>query len=304
MGTGRVLITGGTGFIGRALSVELAAAGYEVVVVSRDPARVAGLPEAVRLERWDGSTAAGWGGLVDGAFGVVNLAGDNIGAGRWSAAKKRRLRDSRLRAGHAVVEAVRAANRQPQVVIQASAVGYYGDRGDEVLDETSRPGRGFLAETCVAWEASTAAVQELGVRHVVARSGIVLGREDGALPRLVLPYRVFVGGPLGDGRQWMPWIHLADEIAALRFLLEQEAGGAFNLTAPQPLPNAEFGRSLASVLHRPSVFRVPQFVLRAALGEMSEIVLAGQRALPHGLLALGFGFRFNEARAALVDLLD
>ena len=274
-------------------------------MVSRDPARVVGLPETVRLAGWDGSTSGGWGGLVDGALGLVNLAGDNIGAGRWSAAKKRRVRESRLRAGQAVVAAVGAANRRPEVVIQASAVGYYGDRGDEMLDESSSPGAGFLAETCVAWESSTAAVRGLGVRHVVVRSGIVLGREDGALPRLVLPYRGFVGGPLGDGRQWMPWIHLADEVAALRFLLEQpEARGAFNLSAPHPLTNAEFGRCLASVLHRPNVFRVPQFVLRAVLGEMSEVVLAGQRAMPRGLLALGFRFRFDEALAGLIDLLD
>lgn len=299
-----VLITGGAGFLGRPLAAELVAGGYEVVVLSRDPRRVSGLASGVGVERWDGSTAQGWGGLADGAFGIVNLAGDNIGAGRWTPAKKRRIRDSRLRAGAAVVAAVSAARRKPSVLVQASAVGYYGNRGDEMLSEASPPGQGFLADTCLAWEASTAAVEELGVRRAVARTGIVLSLSGGALPKLVLPYRLLAGGPMGDGRQWMPWIHLADEIAGLRFLLERDgARGPFDLTAPQPLTNAEFGATVGAVLHRPSRLRVPAFALRGLLGEMSDLVLDGQRALPTRLLDLGFGFRFAAARAALEDVL-
>ncbi len=303
MGNGRILIAGGTGFLGRPLAATLARNGYEVVVLTRDPATAKPIAGG-RLAAWDGSTAEGWGALADGAYAIVNLAGDNIGEGRWTQAKKQRVIASRLHAGAAIVAAVSAARRKPAVLLQASAVGYYGDRADEELADDAPAGSGFLAETCVAWEASTAAVEAQGVRRAVARTGVVLDMAGGALPKIALPYRLGAGGPMGTGRQWMPWIHLHDEIAALAFLLETAtARGAFNVCAPHPLRNAELGQEIGRVLHRPSLLPAPTFALRLALGEMSALVLQSQRCIPAKLLALGFTFRFPEAAAALRDAL-
>ncbi len=300
----RVIITGGTGLIGRALAADLAAGGHEVILLSRAPERVTGLPTGGRAVGWDGHTAAGWGPLADGARAIVNLAGENLGAARWTAERKRRIRDSRLNAGQAVVQAVQAAGRVPRVVVQASAVGYYGPQGDQELAEEAPPGSDFLARLCVEWEASTAPVEAMGVRRVVIRSGVVLHAMEGALPRMLLPFKLFVGGPLGSGRQWISWMHIADEAAAIRFLIEkEEAAGAFNLTTPHPLTNADFGRVVGRVLGRPAWMPAPAFALRLALGEMATVVLDGQRVVPRRLLALGFAFRFPEAEAALRNLL-
>jgi len=300
----RIIITGGTGLIGRALAANLAADGHEVILLSRAPGRVTGLPAGVRAEGWDGRTAAGWGPLADGAQAVVNLAGENLGAARWTAERKRRIHESRLNAGRAVVQAVQSAGRAPRVVIQSSAVGYYGPQGDRELAEETPPGSDFLAQLCVEWEASTAPLEAMGVRRAVIRSGVVLHASDGALPRMLLPFKLFVGGPLGSGRQVLSWIHIADEVAAIRFLLETEAAaGPFNLAAPQSLTNAEFGRVVGRVLGRPAWMPAPAFALRLALGEMATVVLDGQRAVPRRLLALGFAFRFPEAETALRDLL-
>lgn len=300
----RVIITGGTGLIGRALAASLAGDGHEVIVLSRDSRRHTDLPAGVQVERWDGRTAAGWGPLADGADAIVNLAGENIGAARWTAERKERIRRSRLDAGRAVVEAVAAAGRKPRVVIQASAVGYYGPRGDEELSEEAPPGEDFLALLCVEWEASTAAVEAQGVRRAVIRSGLVFSTAGGSLPRLLLPFRFFVGGPLGSGRQWYSWIHIADEVAAIRFLIANEAArGPFNLCAPNPLTNAELARVIGRVMGRPSFLPTPAFALRLAFGEMAAAVLTGQRVVPARLLQLGFSFRFPTAEAALRDLL-
>ncbi len=299
----RIIITGGTGLIGRALAAELAAAGYEVVVLSRDPLRARGLPPGVRAGKWDGRTAQGWGSRADGAYAIVNLAGENLAGGRWTAARKERIRQSRLNAGQAVVEAVRAAERKPAVVVQASGIGYYGPRGDEEVTEEAPPGSDFLGRLAVEWEASTAPVEVLGVRRVVIRTGVVLSAEGGALPRLALPFRFFLGGPLGSGRQWTPWIHIADEVGAIRFLVEQEgARGPYNLAAPHPVTNRELARALGRVLHRPAWLPVPAPALQLALGEMSAVLLTGQRAVPKRLLEAGFVFRFPEVEAALQDL--
>lgn len=298
----RVLISGGSGLLGRALSAELAAAGDEVILLSRRPAAVRGLPAGVRAEAWDGKTAAGWGALVEGAA-VVHLAGENIGAGRWTKAQKQRLYGSRIRSGEAVLAAVELAAVKPRVLLQASAVGYYGPCGDELITEASGAGRGFLAEVAKDWEAVTADVEALGVRRAVLRTGVVLSLAGGALPRMALPFRLFAGGRMGDGRQWLPWIHLADAVAAMRFLLtREEARGPFNLTAPNPTTYRDFARTLGRVLHRPSFLPAPAFALRLALGEMADIILTGQRAVPERLLALGFTFRFTELEAALEDL--
>jgi uncharacterized protein len=310
----RVIITGGTGFIGRQLAEELLTNGYEVVALSRNPDTANGLPDSVRIERWDARTSVGWGSLadgvgVDGGVTIVNLAGENLaGEGflpsRWTDERKARLRDSRINAGKAVVEAVEQAAVKPRVVIQSSGIGHYGSRDDKVLTEEDPAGNDFLARLTVDWEASTARVTTFGVRHVSIRSAVVLSLEEGALKRLILPFRLFVGGPMGSGKQGFPWIHPADEVGAIRFLIEHEAAnGPYNLVAPEALTFAQFGVKLARVLGRPYWLPLPAFALRAALGEVSSTVLEGQLAQPKKLLDMGYKFKFPSADAALRDVI-
>jgi len=305
----RVIVTGGTGLIGRALSASLASDGHEVLVLSRDPARARNLPEGVQAVRWDARTAEGWGHLAEGAWAIVNLAGASIaGEGlvpkRWTPARKDLIRQSRLQAGRAVVEAVARAKEKPRVVVQASGIGYYGPRGSEVVTEEDPPGRDFLAGVARDWEAVTAPVEEWDVRRVVIRTAVVLSREGGVLPLMLLPFRFFVGGPLGSGHQWVPWIHIADEVRAIRFLMEREdARGPFNLASPNPVTNEDLSRIAGRVLRRPSFVRTPAFALRLALGELATILLDGQRAAPKRLQALGFTFQFPDLEGALRDLL-
>ncbi|HMB55061.1 MAG TPA: TIGR01777 family oxidoreductase [Thermoanaerobaculia bacterium] len=300
----RILITGGSGLIGRALTADLAAAGYEVVVLSRSPEKVTGLPENARAAGWDGDTADGWGPLADGALGIVHLAGESIAEGRWTDEKKRRIRASRVDSSHAVLAAIERAAEKPRFLLQGSAVGYYGDRGSETLDEESSPGEGFLPEVCVEWEAATEPAEEMGVRRALLRTGLVLAADGGALAKMVPPYKLGLGGPLGSGEQYMPWIHLDDEVGALRFLVEHaDASGPFNLTAPNPVTNATFSAALARTLGRPNLLRAPKFALRLAFGEMADALLQGQRALPAALERIGYRFRFPEIGPALADLL-
>jgi uncharacterized protein (TIGR01777 family) len=306
----RTIITGGTGLIGRALAANLAADGHEAILLSRNPERATGLPQGVRAERWDAHTAAGWGHLVEGADAVVNLAGANLaGEGffpsRWTAERKRLIRDSRVNAGRAVVRAIEQASNKPHVVVQSSGVGYYGFRGDEEITADDQPGDDFLARIASDdWEPSTAPVEEMGVRRAIIRSGAVLDAHEGALPRLVLPFRLFVGGPMGSGKQWFSWIHIRDEVAAIRFLIEnKEASGPFNLTAPNPLTNAQFARVLGRVMGRPARIPIPAFAMRLAFGEVVGVLLEGQRVIPQRLLELGFTFQFPDAEAALRDVL-
>jgi uncharacterized protein len=304
----RVVITGGLGLIGRALARDLSenggGAGHDIVVLTRDPDRAGRLPPGVRAAKWDGKTAQGWSALLDADTAIVHLAGESIAEGRWTAEKKRRIRDSRVVSGQAVMDAIREAPARPRVLIQSSAVGYYGPHGDEVIPEDAPPGRDFLAEICKEWEASTAEAEGLGVRRALARTGIVLARDGGALPVMSLPFKMMIGGPIGDGRQWVPWIHIEDEVGALRFLLEREdAHGPFNLTAPHPVTNRELTRALARALGRPGFLPAPGFALRIALGEMADMVLQGQRAVPSRLRELGFTYRWPELEPALRNLL-
>lgn len=305
----RIIITGGSGLIGRQLTADLAQAGYQVVVLSRNPARVQGMPPEVDVVQWDARTAEGWGVLAEGARAIVNLAGENLaGTGfipkRWTPERKDRILQSRLRAGEAVVQAVETAGQRPAVVVQSSGIGYYGHRGDEVLTEASPPGSDWLAQLAVQWEAVTAPVEGMGVRRVVIRTAGVFSDEGGVLPRTALPFRLFVGGPMGNGRQWVPWIHIEDEARAIRFLIESKrAAGPFNLVAPEVVTNRELSRVLGQVLHRPAFVPLPGFLLRLAFGEMADLLLKGQRAVPQRLEELGFSFRFGELRATLHDLL-
>jgi uncharacterized protein (TIGR01777 family) len=304
----RILITGGTGLIGLPLSAELANAGHEIILLSRSPEKAKGLPQGVRAERWDARTAEGWGPLADGAGAIINLAGESIAGdnpitGRWTDKRKRGILDSRVNAGRAVVEAVRAARQKPGAVIQASAVGYYGPHGDESITEDTPPGSDFLGTVCVAWEASTAEVETMGVRRAVARTGILLAKGGGAFPPLKMITNLGGAGPIGSGRQVWPWIHMADEIAALRHLLESNASGPYNLSAPNPATNREFFKTLAKVMHRPAILPTPAFALRLMAGELADaLLLTGQRQLPKKLERDGFKFRYTELEPALRDL--
>ncbi len=306
----RVIITGGTGLIGRNLAASLVNNHHEVIVLSRHPKQAVGLPTGVQVVGWDARTAQGWGQLADGADAIVNLAGESIGGAglipaRWTDARKQRILQSRLDAAHAVVQAVEAAAHKPRVVVQASAVGYYGATGDNLITETHAVGNDFLAQVCVQWENASAPLDDMGVRRVVIRTGLVLSPDEGVLPRLMLPFRFFAGGALGSGQQWYPWIHCDDVTRAIRFLIARDdATGSFNLTAPDPLTNHDFSRILGRVMHRPAILPVPAFALRLALGEMATLVLDGQRALPQKLSESGFSFRFTELAAALRDLLQ
>ncbi len=298
-----VLVAGGSGFIGRMLVPALAARGFHPLVLSRrrSAAREADTPVAT----WDGRSAGPWAAFVEGAFGIVNLSGVNIGSGRWTSRRRRAILASRVEPGRAIVEAVATSAVKPRVVIQASGVGFYGDRGDDLLDESSPAGTGFLADVVKAWEDSTRDVEGMGVRRAVTRSAPVFGRGGGVLGRLALPFRFFVGGPLGRGRQWMPWVHAADEVGAIVHLLENESlSGVFNVVAPRPLRERDLCRLIGRALRRPCWAPVPAPALRAVFGRMArETVLVSQRVLPRRLEASGYRFAFPEPWDALRDLL-
>ena len=302
----RTIITGGTGLIGSHLAEGLLQDGHEVILLSRSPEKkTSQTPRGISIVGWDARTADGWGQLVDGADAIVNLAGENLSAKRWTASQKHKILQSRLNAGQAVVEAVRQAKKKPGVLIQASGVNYYGPHGDEKITEESLPGDDFLSKTVVAWEASTEPVESMGVRRVVTRSGVVLSMEGVALPRIVMPFRFFVGGSIGSGEQWMSWTHIEDEVSAIRFLIaNQDASGVFNLTSPNPVKYKDLARIVGEVMHRPSWIPVPAFAVRLLFGEMSTVVLDGQRVLPERLLDLGYDLKYHYLKPALEDLLS
>ena len=307
-----ILMSGGTGLIGQALTKELLAQGHQVTILSRSPQKYEAAMPGATLVKWDGRTSAGWGHLLEGTQAVINLAGTSIaGDGltgilsrRWGAEYKRSIDQSRIDAGQAIVQAVAMAEKKPRVLVQASAVGYYGPRGNEDVTEDSPSGTDFLAQVCVHWENSTKPVEEMGVRRVITRTGLILTEEGGILPIMLLPFRMFVGGPVGSGRQVVSWIHMQDEVQAILHLLENEtAHGVYNLTAPKPVTYAEFGKTAGQVMRRPSFVPVPGFALKLVLGEKSMLVLEGQRVIPARLLASGYNFSYSELEPALQELL-
>lgn len=294
----KILVTGGTGFLGRALARSFLADGHEVIALARHTPRSA-LPEGMRFVQWDGRTTAGWGGIIDEIDVVLNLAGRSLASWPWTKRMKREFLESRVHAGHAVTEAIQQARHRPRVLVQSSGINHYGLRGDTATEATP-PGDDFPARLTVEWEASTRRVEELGVRRVITRSAVVLARRSGLLPLMALPVRLFIGGPLAGGKQAMPWIHVEDEVGAVRFLADDEsAAGAFNLTAPEPTSSAEFMRALARSLHRPYWFPTPGFLLRLVLGEMNVMVTEGRYSRPDRLLEQGYHFRFPRLEDAL-----
>jgi len=298
-----LVIAGGSGLIGSALANSFLADGYQVSILTRHPDKVR-LPQGASAVGWDGHTVASWGELMNHADAVLNLAGKRLSSWPWTRQKFLQFWTSRVDAGRALVAAIGAASSRPPVFVQASGINYYGPHGLETVTEADAAGTDSLAELSLAWEASTEPVEALGVRRVITRSAVVLARDDGILPLYALPASLFVGGRFGNGRQGLSWIHLEDEVAAMRFLIEnQEASGAFNLTSPHPVSSAEFLRMVASVLHRPFWLPLPAFILQLVLGKMSTLLLEGAYPLPKRLLDLGFHFRFEDAEAALRDLL-
>jgi uncharacterized protein (TIGR01777 family) len=308
-----VLITGGTGLIGWALSGELLKKGHQVTILSRNPQQHQAAMPGVKMVKWNGRTPEGWGHLIESADAVVSLAGASI-AGEsvsdiltqhWNDESKQRIRQSRLHAGQAIVQAIEAAEKKPRVLLQASAVGYYGPHSSEDVTEASPPGSDFLAQVCLDWENSSKLVETMGVRRVITRTGLVLSKEGGILPIMLLPFRFFAGGPVGSGRQGISWIHIQDEIEAIIYLLENEsAQGSYNLCAPTPVTNAQFGKTVGQVLQRPSRIPAPAFALKLLLGEKATLVLDGQLALPTRLLEAGYNFAFTDLEPALRDLLS
>lgn len=292
----RILVAGGSGFLGRRLAAALSEQGHDVWVLTRSPRDRGDL-------RWsadDRDTA--WTTTLPGTDAVVNLAGTSIAGGRWTAARKAAIRDSRVHATRAIVEALDRTGT-PAVLLSSSAVGYYGNRGDQPLSEDASPGSDFLAGVCRDWEAE-ALTSERASRVVLLRTGLVLAPDAGALPRMALPFRVGAGGRVGSGRQWMSWIHADDWVGVVCWALTNAAvAGPLNVTAPTPVTNAAFTQELARALHRPALVPAPAFALRLLLGEMADaLLLSGQRVLPTKAVALGYEFRYAELGGALAAL--
>lgn len=296
----KVLIAGGTGFMGKHLIDALIADSHQVTVLSRDPEKTV---EGARVLAWDGQTTDGWGQVVEEMDAVVNLSGLSLHSWPWTKRKKQRFQDSRVKPGLALASAIKNATLRPGVLLQISGINYYGLRGEGGADESTPPADDYLAQLTVAWENATRSVEEEGVRHVVCRTAVVLAHDAILMELMALPVRLYVGGPLGSGKQALPWIHIDDQIGAIRFLLENpEANGPYNLIAPRATSNAEFMRTLAKVLRRPYWFPVPAFLMRLALGEMSLLVTEGRFSQPKRLLEQGYTFRFPELDVALKDI--
>lgn len=300
----KVLIFGGTGFVGRNLTQELLENGFQVYIVTRNPPKnPSTLGHRVQVIEWDNISPLSSLKKLEQIDAVINLAGESIGNRRWSKSVKEKIIASRVRTTQGIVSAINNGTIQPQVLINASAVGYYGPCGDEEITEYEKPGQDFLAQVCQAWENEAYKVRSDSTRVVTIRTGVVLGKE-GALNRMALPFKFFVGGPLGKGNQYLPWIHIQDLVRMIRFIVEyQELTGPINAVAPNPLRMKDFSKVLGKVLKRPSWFPVPEFLLKIALGQMAEMLLHGQRAVPRKILDSNFRYRFPDLEMALEDIL-
>jgi uncharacterized protein (TIGR01777 family) len=292
----RVVIAGGSGLLGTALSARLQRDGHTITVLTRRA-------RAANHVAWNPDTPIEpWTRLVGEADIVVNLAGESIASRRWTAARKEAIRESRLRATRALANTIQASPRRPLVFLSASGVGVYGPRGEEPVTEETPPGSDFLAGLAVAWERE-ALPAAAATRVVLLRTGVVLAREGGALQQMAMPFRFYAGGPIGSGRQGIPWIHIDDWVGMARWAIETpRVAGPLNVTAPAPVSNAEFARTLGRVLGRPAVLPAPAFAVRLALGELSTVVLTGQRVLPVKAQSLGFTFRFPDLEGALREI--
>jgi uncharacterized protein (TIGR01777 family) len=300
----RVAIAGATGLIGSALAAACGRAGMRVAALVRDTARAAERLPTAAIHAWDATKGPPPEAAFEGVDVVVNLIGEPV-SGRWTEARKKRLRDSRVVGTRALVDAVRGLARKPRLFVSASGTGYYGDRGDQILTEASAAGSGFLAELARDWEAEAAKAAEAGLRVVILRNGVVLSRQGGILRKLLVPFKLGMGGHVASGAQWLPWIHIQDEVGLILHAIAHEGvSGPLNAVGPEPVTNAEFARTLGGVLGRPAVVKAPAFALRLAFGDMADdVLLASQRAMPVRTLETGYAFRHPLLRGALEDVL-
>ena len=300
-----IVMTGGTGLLGTRLTRELLKRGDHVTVLTRNPDKAHDtLPDVSEALRWlSDENDDDWQGAIDGADAVIHLAGESIAEERWTDEYKQRMYDSRIDTAAKLIEAIAKAGKRPEVMISVSAVGYYGDTGDREIDEDSSPGDDFLAELCVAWEGEARKAEQYGVRVVTPRMGLVLARNGGALDKLLTPFKMFAGGPVGNGEQWFPWIHIEDAVGIFMHALDTRSlSGPLNAVAPELIRNREFAVALGEALDRPAKFSVPAFVIKLALGELGEMLLGGQRAKPKRLLESGYEFTYETIDSALQDL--
>lgn len=301
----KIAVTGATGFVGRALVQQLIAEKEQVLVLTRNPDKAKRIwPSGVEIVGYSVTTGGEWQRQISGCSGVVNLAGAPIAEERWTAERKQILRDSRILGTEKIVEAIAAADPKPQVLVNTSAIGYYGTSETAEFDETSPAGDDFLAQLCVEWEQSAQAVSEYGVRSVILRFGIVMG-DGGAIAKMIPPFKMFAGGPIGSGQQWFSWIHIDDLVNLILFALRQpQMQGTFNATAPNPVRMNDLASIMGNILNRPSWLPVPSFVLDALLGDGAQVVLEGQKVLPKKTLDSGFKFQHPNPKEALRKVLQ
>jgi uncharacterized protein len=295
----RILITGSHGLVGRALISELTKDGHEILSLVRHKS------EGASEIEWHPNQGAIDSERVSGFDVVVHLAGESIASGRWTDEKKRKIRESRVNGTTLLSQALARSSKPPATFISASAIGYYGNRADQLLDEKSAPGNDFLAEVCVAWERATGEAEARGVRTIHARFGIILDQEGGALAKMLTPFRMGVGGRIGDGKQWMSWIALVDVIKGLKFVIENDSiTGPVNFVAPHPVTNSEFTKTLGDALSRPTLFPMPSFAVRLAFGEMGDaLLLSSAKVEPRRLQQSGYRFEFENLQPALAAIL-
>jgi uncharacterized protein (TIGR01777 family) len=298
-------VAGGSGLIGRKLIDSFLQAHHEVALISRTPEKVRKYFTGVDVRFWDTKNTTALTEILDGTDAVINLTGESIASKRWTQIQKERILGSRIESTRAIIGAIKHSQRKPLVLLNASATGYYGNVPEGEVTESAPQGTGFLADVCSLWESEALKVQEFGVRVVLLRTGIVLDKQGGALQNILRPFRFFIGGPLGSGRQWFPWIHLQDEVSAILFAMENEhITGSLNLAAPESVRMTDFCRTLGRILRRPSWMRVPAWTLKLMLGEMAEpLLLHGQKMIPQKLIDAGFKFQFPKLEDALRNLL-
>ncbi len=301
----KIIVTGATGLIGKKLCMELIKSGNEISVFTRDPERAKSvINDAKEYVNWDYETSEKWEEYLNGKNAVIHLAGESIAGMRWNSNYKKSIFNSRIISTRKLVNAIEKVEQKPSIFISASAVGYYGNAGNDELTESSKNGNDFLAEVCNDWELEAEKVEQFNLRSVSVRTGIVLDKESGALKKMLLPYKLFLGGSLGSGNQWFPWIHIDDLINIYLYILNNSSvDGPINASSPNPVTMKVFSKKLGKILHRPSFFNVPLFALKIAIGEAAESVVASQRVIPEKLLKNGFKFKFEKIDGALKDLL-
>ena len=302
----KIIITGATGSIGRILAQQLIARGDEVIVFTRDPKSAAEkIPKGVGVVKWEYESLDAWMHELHGVDTVVHLASANLSSKRWNEKFKKEAYDSRIASTRNLVEAIRNAEQKPKVFICSSAVGYYGERFDEILDEESSPGNDFLADLCKDWENEASKVEQYGVRRVSLRTSPTLIKHEGALKKMLWPYKLFIGGPLSKGKQWFPWIHIDDIVGIyLRAIDNEKVSGAINGASPGIVTMKEFAKTLGNVLNRPSAFPVPKSIMKIAAGEVAEFAVMSQRTSVDKILNAGYKFKFENLEEAMKDLLQ